>query len=96
MEFGGGQRVRSRVVQGVVVTLGRLSAFSWAWLEREGWRMRSGGLARVVDVLWVLVFGVLGSVWCVTAGERIGPTFDEPVYLESGLHFWRTGSLAPQ
>jgi hypothetical protein len=57
--------------------------------------MRPGGLVRLVDVLWVLVFGVVGSLWCLTAGERLGPTFDEPVYLESGLHFWRTGSLKP-
>jgi hypothetical protein len=57
--------------------------------------MQSARLARLVDVLWVLVFGVLGSLWCVTAGERIGPTFDEPFYLEAGLHFWHTGSCKP-
>src|SRR5262249_48983895 len=61
----------------------------------EGWRMQSARLARLVDVLWVLVFGVLGSLWCVTAGERLGPTFDEPFYLEAGLHFWHTGSCKP-
>ena len=57
--------------------------------------MRPGLLTRSVDVHWVLVFGVLGSFWCLSAGERIGPTFDEPFYLESGLHFWHTGSLKP-
>jgi hypothetical protein len=36
--------------------------------------------------------GLLSSAWCVTAGWRLGATFDEPVYLEQGLAFWRTGS----
>ncbi len=57
--------------------------------------MRPGMMTRLVDGLWVLVFGALASLWCLTAGERLGPTFDEPFYLQGGLHFWRTGSLGP-
>ena len=33
------------------------------------------------DALWVLAFGLLGSLWCVSAARQIGPTFDEPFYL---------------
>jgi hypothetical protein len=55
--------------------------------------MRPGIPTRLVDVLWLLAFGVLGSLWCLGAGQRIGPTFDEPFYLQGGMHFWHTGSL---
>lgn len=51
--------------------------------------------SRLVNALWVLTFVVVSSLWCLTAAEQIGPTFDEPFYLESGLHFWRTGSFGP-
>lgn len=44
------------------------------------------------NVLWLLVCGVLSSVWCRTAGRQIGATFDEPVYITRGLEGWRTGS----
>jgi hypothetical protein len=27
---------------------------------------------------------------CVTAGRELGPTFDEPFYLQAGLHSWHT------
>ena len=47
-----------------------------------------------LDVLWLLVWGVLSSVWCVTAAREVGGTFDEPVYLNCGLEHWRTGSCA--
>ena len=48
--------------------------------------------ARWVDVLWLLVFGLASSVWCLTAATRIGVTFDEPLYVKAGLVNWRTGS----
>src|SRR5262245_40489910 len=51
--------------------------------------------SRMFDILWVLVLGLLSSIWCVSVGREIGPTFDEPFYLEGGLHFWRTGSFGP-
>lgn len=57
--------------------------------------MRSGSLTRSIDLLWLLCFGLLGSAWCLTAAGQIGPTYDEPFYLESGLNFWHTGSLKP-
>lgn len=46
------------------------------------------------DGFWLLACILASSVWCVTAAGRLGPTFDEPVYIEQGLHFWRTGSHA--
>ena len=47
-----------------------------------------------LDLVWLLVWGVLSSVWCVTAVREVGGTFDEPVYLSCGLEHWRTGSCA--
>ncbi|MFL5327728.1 MAG: ArnT family glycosyltransferase [Gemmataceae bacterium] len=44
------------------------------------------------DMVWILAFGLASSIWCVTAARTIGATFDEPTYLENGMHFWRTGS----
>jgi hypothetical protein len=41
--------------------------------------------------LWLLLWCIFGSIWCVTSGARIGPTYDEPFYLEEGLKIWRTG-----
>ena len=50
------------------------------------------GSNRIWDVLWFLTFAIASSYWCVTAAWQLGATFDEPTYLENGLHFWRTGS----
>jgi len=50
--------------------------------------MRSRGW----DLLWLVAFGAASSAWCLTAAARLGPTFDEPLYLNAGLTSWRTGS----
>lgn len=47
---------------------------------------------RLFDVAWLLGWITLSSIWCLTVGERLGATFDEPIYLEEGLNRWRTGS----
>ena len=47
---------------------------------------------RLIDWVWYLVWVGLSSVWCLTAATQFGPTFDEPLYIAQGLHFWRTGS----
>src|SRR5436190_21018394 len=44
---------------------------------------------RWVDPLWFLAWAALSSTWCLTAAARLGPTFDEPIYLERGLNGWR-------
>jgi hypothetical protein len=44
---------------------------------------------------WLLAIICASSVWCLSAGRAIGPTFDEPFYMAGGLHAWRTGSHAP-
>src|SRR5580658_8990513 len=44
------------------------------------------------DVLWLLAFGLASSAWCLSAAERVGVTFDEPLYIKAGLTSWRTGS----
>jgi hypothetical protein len=47
---------------------------------------------RWLDAVWLLTFGVVSSVWCLTAAAQIGPTFDEPFHVKAGLTRWRTGS----
>jgi hypothetical protein len=47
---------------------------------------------RHFDWLWLFVVGTASSAWCITAAQQLGATYDEPTYLEHGLHFWRTGS----
>jgi Dolichyl-phosphate-mannose-protein mannosyltransferase len=49
---------------------------------------------RLFDLIWLLAWGALSSVWCLTAARELGGTFDEPVYLSCGLEHWRTGSCA--
>jgi hypothetical protein len=43
----------------------------------------------VVSGAWLLAFGMASSLVWVTAAHRIGATFDEPLYLRSGLTAWR-------
>jgi len=48
--------------------------------------------SRWFDAFWLLAFGLASSAWCLTATAELGPTFDEPLYLNAGLTSWRTGS----
>jgi hypothetical protein len=41
--------------------------------------------------LWVAGWFAVSSVWCVGAGQHLGPTFDEPFYVAAGLKAWHTG-----
>jgi hypothetical protein len=45
-----------------------------------------------VDSLWLLAVFGLSAAWCLSAAPKLGPTFDEPFYLQAGLTHWRTGS----
>jgi 4-amino-4-deoxy-L-arabinose transferase-like glycosyltransferase len=47
---------------------------------------------RWLDLIWLLLFGIASSVWCLTAAPHLGATFDEPFYIKAGLTSWRTGS----
>lgn len=47
---------------------------------------------RMRDTLWLLAAIGFSSIWCLTAGQRLGATFDEPIYLQRGLEGWRDGS----
>ena len=38
--------------------------------------------------LWLAICFAMSAAWCVTAGRELGPTFDEPFYLQAGLHSW--------
>jgi hypothetical protein len=56
---------------------------------------RSRCLATLGDWLWFLVCAGLSTWWCVSAAAELGATFDEPIDLNNGLEFWRTGSHYP-
>jgi hypothetical protein len=45
-----------------------------------------------VDVLWLALLAGWSAWWCLTAGARLGLTFDERLYLLAGLDGWRTSS----
>jgi hypothetical protein len=53
---------------------------------------RSISRGRLVDLVWLLAWGIASSAWCVTAADRLGATFDEPEELTRGLDWWRIGS----
>lgn len=49
---------------------------------------------RRFDCAWLALLMTVSSIWCISAASRLGPTFDEPLYLARGLEAWRTGSKA--
>jgi hypothetical protein len=51
-------------------------------MTRGGW----------VDWLWWLAFAGGSTVWCVTAGDHLGPTVDETLYVQQGLERLHTGN----
>jgi hypothetical protein len=54
--------------------------------------MLSADRRPIRDILWLIIAIGLSSTWCLTAAQRLGATFDEPIYLQRGLEGWRTGS----
>jgi hypothetical protein len=44
---------------------------------------------RLGDIAWFLVWAAASSAWCLTAAAYLGPTFDEPLYVNHGLNNWR-------
>lgn len=55
-----------------------------------------GGIVkdRWIDASWLLACLLGSTVWCVSAANELSATFDEPVYIQCGLDFWRSGSHA--
>jgi hypothetical protein len=49
-------------------------------------------LTLICDWVWLVVLGVVSSLYGGASAQRIGPTFDEPLYVKCGLERWRTGS----
>lgn len=45
--------------------------------------------SRTLDRVLLVAAAGLTSAWCLVATRHLGATFDEPFYIESGLHFWR-------
>jgi hypothetical protein len=41
--------------------------------------------------LWLAAWAAGSAAWCVTAGRALGPTYDEPFYLEAGVRSWHRG-----
>src|SRR5262245_23175187 len=54
--------------------------------------MRHPERSTIRDALWLVIAIGFSSTWCLTAAQRLGATFDEPIYLQRGLDGWRTGS----
>jgi hypothetical protein len=50
------------------------------------------GKGRWLDGVWLLLWAAASSLAALAAAARLGPTFDEPLYLKLGLASWRTGS----
>lgn len=48
--------------------------------------------SRWFDWLWVFLWGLLSTIWCLSASPRLSATFDEPFYIQEGLKGWRSGS----
>jgi hypothetical protein len=48
--------------------------------------------SRWFDIIWILLWGILSSIWCLSAATQLSATFDEPFYLQEGVKSWRTGS----
>lgn len=46
----------------------------------------------VFNAVWILLWGGLASALCMSSAARLSATCDEPLYLQLGLHHWRTGS----
>lgn len=43
--------------------------------------------------LFFAAAGLLSSAWCLASARYLGATFDEPLYLEAGLDYWRNGTF---
>jgi hypothetical protein len=39
--------------------------------------------------LLILAWCLVSTAWCAAAGHALGPTFDEPFYIQAGLKNWR-------
>ncbi len=48
-----------------------------------------GNREKLVDLGWLLMWGAFATAWCWSAGHKLGPTFDEPIYIHQGLKNWR-------
>ena len=47
---------------------------------------------RRFDLAWILFWGILSTLWCLTAARDLSATFDETLYLNWGMESWRSGS----
>ncbi len=52
-------------------------------------RPRGHRLARGAAIAAIFI---VSSLWCLSAARRLGASFDEPVYLQTGLSFWHGGN----
>jgi hypothetical protein len=53
------------------------------WLQRH---------ERFINWAWLLAWGLVSSIWCLTAAQQLSATFDEPLYVTRGLEGWRNFS----
>src|SRR5262245_25452145 len=46
-----------------------------------------------IDAAWLLFRFAVSACWCVSGAREIGPTFDEPIYIEKGVERIHTGKI---
>lgn len=44
-----------------------------------------------IDAVWLLLLAAWSAAWCLSAAGHLGPTYDEPFYLQAGIEHWRSG-----
>jgi hypothetical protein len=45
--------------------------------------------ATRADWAWLVLWGIVSSMWCFAAEQTLGPTYDEPFYFRAGMECWR-------
>jgi hypothetical protein len=46
-----------------------------------------------IDAAWLLFLFAVSAWWCVSGACEVGPTFDEPIYIEKGVERIHTGRI---
>src|SRR4029077_11398633 len=51
-----------------------------------------GKEGRCFDWIWLVVWGVVSSAWCLGAAQQLGATWDETPDVVRGMEWWHDGS----
>lgn len=53
---------------------------------------QSGENRKTFDWAWLIIWGVLSSVWCISSASQLSATFDEATDLARGMEWWHKGT----